>query len=590
MKIHWTKKSFAKIQLISRDIVIYTLSIRFSYFRTSLFQFISKMIKSDVFVRHTLGLMVLFCVFQTTTVFSQSPLIRLPKPQFSTGGYDTLGQKIATTIAQESSGLLDVEINPDEYFVGPNDVFSVSLVNAQPINYNIIVAPDGQLVVPGIGSIKTTGKTLTEVYSAVSSEIKKIYKVQEVLISLSKIKQFKVSVIGSVVKPGLITSSSVDRVSEVLDKIGGVLSNASLRRITITRSDGTILKADLQRFAAFGDRKDNPTVHSGDVISVPFSDQSNVISIVGDVLNPGEYEYLKGDNLGLILSFAQGTRLTAQADSIEIARYDERGLQKQSIFVSSNNSQSQLFELKAGDNLYVRNQSGKYELKEVAIDGGVLYPGRYTINRAESRVADIIKRAGGLRSDALLSSGLLFRRKDAKYYDRELERLRKLTPEQMTEREKRYYQVKSTENIGLVSMDFSKVMSAGTSQDNPILIDKDSIYIPYSVDYVNVIGRVNQPGRVPYIKSSTLNDYVRSAGGFGFRADPDYVMIQISTGEQYLASEYTKPILPGDVIIVPESKDVKFYDVFKEAVTITAQLATVVGVVLGVVFALRRTN
>lgn len=547
------------------------------------------MIKSDVFTRHAIRLMVLFCVLQSSTVFSQSPLIRLPKPQFSAGGYDTLGQKISTSIAQESSGLLDVEINPDEYLVGPNDVFSVSLVSSQPINYTIVVAPDGQLVVPGVGSIKTTGKSLSEVYTAVSTEVRKIYRVQDVLVTLSKVKQFKVSVIGAVVKAGLITTSSVDRVSEVLDKIGGVLSNASLRRITITRNDGTILKADLQRFATFGERKDNPTVHSGDIISVPFSDLSNTVSIVGDVLNPGEYEYLKGDNLGLILAFAHGTRLTAQADSIEISRYDERGLQKQSIYVSSN-SQTQMFELKAGDNVYVRNQSGKFELKEVAIDGGVLYPGRYTINRADSRVADIINRAGGLRNDALLSSGLLFRRKDAKYYDRELERLKKLTPEQMTEREKRYYQVKISENIGLVSMDFIKVMTAGTTQDNPLLIDKDSIYIPYSVDYVNVIGRVNQPGRVPYVKSATFSDYVRSAGGFGFRSDPDYIMIQTSNGEQYLASEYTKPIMPGDVIIVPESKDVKFYDVFKEAITITAQVATIVGVVLGLVFALRRTN
>lgn len=547
------------------------------------------MIKSDVFTRHFKVLMVLFCVLQSNTVFSQSPLIRLPKPKFSAGGFDTLGQKLSTKIADESSGLLDVEVNPDEYLVGPNDVFSISIVSAQPLAYTIVVAPDGQLVIPGVGSIKTTGKNLTQVYSAVSSEVRRLYKVQDVLVTLSKVKQFKVSVIGAVVKPGLITSSSVDRVSEVLDKIGGVLSNASLRRITILRNDGTTIKADLQRFATFGDRKDNPTVHSGDVISVPFSDQNNIVSIVGDVLNPGDYEYLKGDNLGLILAFAQGTKLTAQADSIEISRYDERGLQKQSIYVSTN-SQTQMFELKAGDNVYVRNQAGKYELKEVAIDGGVLYPGRYTINRADSRVADIINRAGGLRNDALLSSSLLFRRKDAKYYDRELERLKKLQPEQMTEREKRYYQVKISENIGLVSMDFSKVMNAGATQDNPILIDKDSIYIPYSVDYVNVIGRVNQPGRVPYVKTASLNDYVRSAGGLGFRADPSYNMIQTSNGEQYLASEYTKPIMPGDVIIVPELKDVKFYDVFKEAITITAQVATIVGVVLGVVFALRRTN
>jgi hypothetical protein len=38
---------------------------------------------------------------------------------------------------------------------------------------------------------------------------------------------------------------------------------------------------------------------------------------------------------------------------------------------------------------------------------------------------------------------------------------------------------------------------------------------------------------------------------------------------------------------VPEKSDVRFIDVFTKALGITAQLATIVGVVIGVVFAYR---
>jgi hypothetical protein len=81
---------------------------------------------------------------------------------------------------------------------------------------------------------------------------------------------------------------------------------------------------------------------------------------------------------------------------------------------------------------------------------------------------------------------------------------------------------------------------------------------------------------------------VRSAGGFGLRADEDEVLIQKVSGELHRAIDYSARMDPGDNILVPEQSDVKFVDIFTTALSITAQLATIVGVVLGVVFAYRR--
>jgi hypothetical protein len=168
-----------------------------------------------------------------------------------------------------------------------------------------------------------------------------------------------------------------------------------------------------------------------------------------------------------------------------------------------------------------------------------------------------------------------------------MDRLSKMKPENMNEYETRYYRTKTSENMGLVSVDFEKIFSSSSADANPLLVNMDSVYVPRSTNYVTLIGRVIKPGRVPFRTSSTYLDYIKSAGGFGLRADEEEVLIQKVSGELHRAIDYSARMDPGDNILVPERSDIKFVDIFKTALSITAQLATIVGVVLGVVFAYR---
>lgn len=524
-----------------------------------------------------------------------SNFIKLPKPTFSPGGYDTVGLKQSMSIADESAGVIDRPVNPSKYRVGPNDVFTINIMMAQPAVIDVTVSPEGIALIPMVGAVNIKDKTLTDAYEAMSKLIRSTYKASTVDIVLKKLKQFKVTVAGAVRKPVIVTATSVDRVSEVLEKAGGLLKDASSRKITLSHTDSTTEFADLLRYYTIGDDSNNPYVQGGDVIYVPFTSDHDYITISGDVRQPGIYEFVDGDKLSTMLRFAQGVTSVADIDSIEIARYEESGLRVQRFRVSAkglltspSGIQSDVL-LRYGDKIYVRQRSGVFAKREVSIDGGVRFPGRYAINSNEDRLSAILERAGGLTEDASIEGGVLVRRKDVTYYDRELDRLSKLTPDKMSDNELQYYKVKSAEYIGLVSVDFSKALS-GSGQNNPLLIDQDSIYIPRSRNYVIMVGRVNKPGRIGYKKGWGYAEYVREAGGYGYRADEDGIVIQKTTGEQHNAQQSSYAIEPGDNIIVPEKKEVKFYDVFKEALTITAQLATIVGVVLGVVFALRRTN
>ncbi|MBL7998544.1 MAG: hypothetical protein JNL32_07910, partial [Candidatus Kapabacteria bacterium] len=57
-----------------------------------------------------------------------SNFIKLPKPTFSPGGYDTVGLKQSMSIADESAGVIDRPVNPSKYRVGPNDVFTINIM------------------------------------------------------------------------------------------------------------------------------------------------------------------------------------------------------------------------------------------------------------------------------------------------------------------------------------------------------------------------------------------------------------------------------------------------------------------------------
>ncbi len=531
----------------------------------------------------------LWCsVLFTLSLYSQpSNFIRLPKLNIAPGGYDTVGAKNSVKLAEETQGIVEKAIDPQRYLVGPNDVLTIAINAAQPLSFDVYVSPDAKVLVPAVPAVDVRGLTFAQAQDRIIEAVKAVYKTKSVDVLLKKIKLFKVSVSGAIRKPAVVPASSADRVSEVIDRAGGFLYNASLRRITIQRDGAGIIPVDILRYFSSGDDRYNPYVHSGDKILVSYTTDEDCVWIQGNVYQPGQYEFMPGDSLSTLLLFAQGFTRVSLLDSIEVERYEEAGTRTYRFYINTKTGEGNI-PLKLGDKVYVRQKSGVLTLCEVAIDGGVVHPGRYSINVNSDRLADLIRRAGGYTDDAQPETGLLYRRKDFTWYDRELDRLSKMKQEDMNESEVRYYRTKSSENMGLVSVDFEKVLISSNPDDNPILVNKDSVYIPHSTNYVNLIGRVSKPGRIPYDKKSNFLDYIRRAGGFGLHADEEEVLIQKVSGELHRARDFGYRLDPGDNILVPEKSDVKFIDVVTKVLSITAQLATIVGVVIGVAFAYKK--
>jgi protein involved in polysaccharide export with SLBB domain len=475
--------------------------------------------------------------------------------------------------------------------MGPNDILTVSIVSAKSLQFDAAVTPDGRLIIPEVGIVNLKGKTLTEAENIVQEAIRKTFKSNEVYVALKKLREFKVTVSGSVQKPAIVSATAADRVSEVIDKVGGAKFDASVRCIKIKR-DGKSLTVDLLKYYLIGDKGSNPTVLGGDNIYVPPSSYNHFIELVGEVSSPGRFEFVEGDSLSTLIRFGQGFMSSSFLDSVEIVRFvgSESNVRRWFVNLSQwkklinvSNDLPGDFPLEVGDRVFIRQIPDWHHDKYVAIAGEVFFPGKYAINENECHVSQLINWAGGLKSTGSLDAAVLIRQSEYLNQDVEMFRLSRIPPSEMSKNERRFYDSRVAERKGVMSIDFNKIIKNPNSEDNIILQNMDSIYIPREKYFINVQGRVNNPGLVVYKEGLTYLDYVEASGGYGFRADKSETFVVKSKGQQFRAKDMNYTLEPGDYILVPPEPEITFFDVFTTTLTITTQIVTILGVVFALV-------
>ncbi|NLO18887.1 MAG: hypothetical protein GX121_03265 [Ignavibacteria bacterium] len=509
------------------------------------------------------------------------------------GEIDTVAFEVSQHLVKQSSGLLEQEIDPDEYILGPNDILTISILSAKPKTVEAIISPDGSIIIPGIGSIDLRNSSLTEAREKIADLVRKYLKVDDCFASLSKMREFKVIVSGAVRKPSIVPATAVDRVSEVIEKAGGFSENASIRSIKILRDNQEkSIFADMMRFFALADKDANPKVLGGDHILVFPKMETEKIELYGEVPQKGSYEYTNGDSLSTLLKFGYGFLESSYLDSVEFARFSKDGKIVNRSFLDLREWRERLysgeklpndFPLQSGDRVYIRKIPDWKKDFYVAIYGEVKFPGLYAINENEVRLSTVLQWAGGFKEDAGIESAVLVRQQELEVEDKEMERLRRIPMSEMSKNERRYFEARVAEQRGVMAINFKNILEDEGSSENILILNKDSIFVPKERDFVNVQGRVNNPGMITYNPNFNYMDYIKQAGGFGFRADDDETFIVKSKGQQFLAKKMNYQIESGDYILVPPEPEITFFEIFTTSLTIATQLMTIFGVVFTII-------
>jgi polysaccharide export outer membrane protein len=477
-------------------------------------------------------------------------------------------------------------INPDEYYVGPGDKLFVSISGIQDFNFNLIVNQEGYLFIPRVGEINLQNSSLNTAKKKIISAINKYYKNVDVTVSLVDIRKIKVSLIGDVKKPATYTLSGNSRLIDLIAKSSGLNPTSNYRDIKIIAEDSSSKTYDLLKFFRFADRKNNPLLREGDIVSIDKFDK--VVTIKGEVKYPGIYEFVRGESVADFIKLAGGFLSKAKTDSIEIVKFQPDGKSQTSEYYSYDELNSKNILLDNQDMILVREIPLYYIDRYVKVEGWVKYPGYYKIIEDKTTLKDVIKEAGGFLKDASLVDASLWRSLGTVEYDPEYERLKDIQRKDMSDDEYDYFKAKSRQRKGKVVVDFVDLFLKHNEQENVVLKKGDVINVPEAKNYIIMLGQVINPGNVIYQKDLKVDDYIKLAGGFGWRAETGNVRVIRANSGEWIYSSDVDSLNPGDTIWVPEEPPApKFWTIFITVLQVVGQVASVVAATVAVIIATR---
>jgi protein involved in polysaccharide export with SLBB domain len=234
------------------------------------------------------------------------------------------------------------------------------------------------------------------------------------------------------------------------------------------------------------------------------------------------------------------------------------------------------FVLQPFDIVSIRSAEGYVVQKTVRIEGEVLYPGQYTVQRKDEKIADMIIRAGGLtvmafpegaslkrpgaavkiNSDSLALKNTTI--KNQSYEERErlinLQRLQQQSSAIDTNLFKRDPSIVKSELVGI---DLTQILANPASRYNLLLEDGDVIRVPKQLQTVRVTGEVLKPTNIVYQPGKSILDYINESGGFTYDAKKRASYIEYANGsirstKNVLFFRIHPKVKPGAEIFVPK--------------------------------------
>lgn len=414
---------------------------------------------------------------------------------------------------------------PTNYEIGPNDVLKLVIYGVQEYSSDLTVSKEGRVFVDNVGNIKVGGLTIeaaktrikqqmaATAYSSLSRGESKID------LTLGDIRTIHVNVIGAY-KSGTMNVSSLSNVISVLTEAGGPNNIGSYREIEVIRDNKLFKKVDLYKFMQYGDQSQNVGLKDNDIIRVPAYKAR--IEIKGEVKRPGIFEVIGTESFAQVLQYAGGFTDNAYSAWVKIIQKNDKEKSVKDVA----NTDFAKYVPKGGDEITVSKIINRFQ-NRVTLSGAVYRPDVYELTPG-MRVADLIKKADGLKEDAYIGRAQLIRAK----------------PNLLKE---------------MISINLSKALEKNPAE-NIELQREDELYINSILELrdsltVDLLGEVRTSGKFNYIDSMTVKDLILMAGGFTYAANKNIEVARlVKYGDKVENTEVTqilKTEINGDLSFNP---------------------------------------
>lgn len=480
----------------------------------------------------------------------------------------------------------DNAINPDFYFVGPGDILSLMIMPVPAAEQPIMITPENTAIIPRIGAVSVKGKTLSQARDTIITILKQRNPNAAISLSLRKSRIVYVTVNGNVRYPGVFTFPASTRVSTVVrmaqqrspngNSLEGTqkqedapnrelnrilerptvqgINPYSARNIRVFHNDGTANRADFERARFFTDTNDDPTIREGDEIFVPYAPSSYpTISISGAVRRPTVLAYREGDKSSFL--FKAGMGLNENADPTSIEGFGV-GSNTQSFALNAKGELSSDIELTPGYAIVageLKKNATSSAMGVVEVVGEVQKPGTYSVTSYQTRLRDIISKAGGFTSEAYLPLAYVLIR-DQDRYDTKVEEAKKLLQHtDLGVEDTSRFLLHNNQTLPYASCDIARCFSEKnpSESDNIVLRDGDIIVIPKNPKRVFVYGQVLNSGYVVFEPGKNHEWYIKAAGGYSTGAVESRTRIIKGRTKTWIEATPETVLEAGDALYVP---------------------------------------
>lgn len=341
-----------------------------------------------------------------------------------------------------------------------------------------------------------------------------------------------VTIDGAVKTPGVYSFSDTLTIARLIRGAGGLNEDAYIASGQISRegsdSHPVIVPFDVQK--AIADSLDYKVL-PGDAVriySIKELRKDAKISINGEVNAPGEYVYRDGMTLEELVALAHGCTQGVDLTNVEIS--SRGGRERGSVRTVNLEEDASLWNVGLNPYDIVSFRRLTYFRPQIAVtvNGEVLAPGTYVIDKAQVRLSDVMARVGGFTDDA---------------YPHGAKLTRVLTKEEQ-ERQRLAMEIAASKLEGKVvvdsilledrygiGIDLEKAMSNPGSVADVILRAGDIIDIPQMNNTVKISGGVHFPNTVAYDDRQPWTYYISQAGGYTKRARKNQVYAVYMNGQ-----------------------------------------------------------
>ena len=411
----------------------------------------------------------------------------------------------------------------------------------------------------------------------------------DVIVASAIIERYenRVNISGAVFRPGTYELTDGLKLSGLIKKAQGVTENYFSNRGLIFRLQNNLAPMTLSF------NVDDVLKGSNDILlqredrvviqNIASMREKRTVQILGEVQNPGEFDFSDNMTLKDLIFKAGGFTEAASESFIELARrhnYTESNqVTDELVKLYQFNIDRELnlehkgdtLHLQPFDYIYVRKAPSYHQQRTVYISGEVQYPGAYSIGSKKERVSDLVIRAGGLMPDAFVKGARMKRAN--KLVSEKLEIIRNNLPDSLLHKAERQIQG------DLLELRLEEILNKpGTALDY-VLKEGDQIIIPEVSQEVRISGEVLNPIGMAFQSGKGMKYYVNRSGGFSDNAQKRKSFVTYSDGTTQVTHSFFwrmyPTIEPGSQIIVPQKPEKHRVDQSGKWLGIASTMATI---------------